>query len=593
MGGEREGGELAELVEIEKATARLQGRDPEQADAIVRARLDSIVEREARATQAQRVRDAARTRRRRRIVRVGLGMVAIGSVGAGAAVGVRAWLQRSGRDARLESALARLGSSARAAGFTLGGQELDVAGEGMRFEVAAGSCTAFVALREGQADAAPVRLARGSDGPVTIAGAATFCSCTREQVTFAVDVTGEGRRALRWSSVAAEAVGGVEGLAATPPEGLKLFVAERDRACAPEAFAAWSEATRALDVKLSTKDDPGVVALERRGLAGAGTLPAASRVGVVRAEPGQCYLVVRKSAAGDVELRDPRGRPLAGGPLAGVAFCAYANPGAYSLWHTASAQADHIVAAVAASRIGGTHGLRELGESLALEPFALVIVPSDLAADAAASLVASSVPADDVLRSAGGELASRTEHTVVAFTFLAQGQFTSGDAALPAACVPPLGPGTGIGGALCVEAGPQRWIAAAPGDVQGAASARRPHWLSLLADAREPEALRAMAGALVLGRRLGALGFEATTGVRATESATGAVVGGVAGRTQAVAIALTRAAPWVQPLQASEPWALDGPPGIVELLVDAEIALKAGTRLGDDAAGRRVVVWRR
>jgi hypothetical protein len=66
------------------------------------------------------------------------------------------------------------------------------------------------------------------------------------------------------------------------------------------------------------------------------------------------------------------------------------------------------------------------------------------------------------------------------------------------------------------------------------------------------------------------------------------------GKTEVVAVGITRSKPYLFPLSPSgATWALDGPIPIAPLAEGKTISLRSRASLGSDKASRRVVVFRR
>lgn len=589
--------EFDELVDIERATALLQNRDPSQAEAIVAARLSATTQRKDRDERVAKARADADRRRRAKLRNGALAVVGVGLAVAIAVPVSRSVMREASRAEALRAALTRASAGAVEAGFAKAGEWAELPPVGVNIDVAPGTCAAVVAVHEGDESSVRLRVERGLKGKFEGDGGLIWCACEKERVSVAVANAGEGRYALRWLSVTAERVGGVTALGVTKLTGFTPHVGEFDRSCSDQAFAAWSQVgDHGALPPLGAEPEGMARTLVGEGLEPAGLFPPDRRFGIVHADKGRCYFAAPDGGSGPISVRGPDGSVVVDATSKAVGFCAYADGQAPSLWREAGSTVRYVLFGAPANRLGGLAGLRELAFRLQLAPCELLALGDATNADAQAALDASGVTASSIELSKPQGLPGTFDHRVVAFSFRQGGSFRAGGSpAVAMACRPREDPTNRVDGHVCVQATPQPWIAEGNPALQAAAEASLPFWLTVLADTTEPEALEAMALGLALGRRLTLAGFEPTVTDGVQDAPTGATVNGRKNKKVVVALGITKARPWIQPLAplGARPWTLDGDPPLTELPADGKVELRAALSLGSDAANRRVVVWRR
>jgi hypothetical protein len=592
-------GKFDELVEIERATALLQGRDPRQAESIVAARFASKTQRQEREEMVAKRRDAARDRRRWKLRRAA--MAAVGALVVG---GVGYWLVGLGRGAAqradgLRAALTEASAATTELGFVLKDDWLDVGPDGASVEIAAGTCSAVVAVREGGGEGpVAVRVERALKGQVEGPGGQIWCACEPEKAKITLPRAGKARYALRWLAAPGAAVGGIDVLTAAPIRGFSAHVGELDHSCADEALGTWSTAAGHGDAP-SLPIELGGVARQLRleGLEPVGELPADRRFVVVRSVRARCYLAAPDGTPGAVSLRARDGSRLLGGTAKPLAWCNYGEDGPLSLWHDEGSQARYVILSAPAAAVGGNAGLRELGARLELHGLELVGPAEASSDDAVAALRASTVSDASIAAATGDGLPGKPGRVVVAFSLKREGSFQpAGKVPVPMACRPAPDEVVAVNAYVCVQTEAQPWRAGGPANGQAAAEAELPFWLAGIEDARDPAANEAATSLLALSRRLTLLGFEPTTTEGIRDTARGAVVSGRPGKKEALAVAITKARPWTHPLGplgSAPTWTLDGPLSPTAVAPEDSVELQTRDALGSDSGARRVVVWRR
>ncbi|MBW2455537.1 MAG: hypothetical protein JRI68_13540 [Deltaproteobacteria bacterium] len=583
-----------ELVEIERATARLRGLDPNQAEEIVRARFSAGAELVARTEHTDQIRAeiVAKKRRRRKVIL--LGAVGVAAVAAAAVPATRAVMAGLEEAAAFRQALSEAGASVVDAGFQQQADWLNLDESGVPFDMPGGTCSAVIGVGAGGVGVRSIRIERPS---ATLEGESgqIWCACADERVVVRPAPGAEGPiAARRWSS-SADATGGPEVLRAATIGGFTVHVDPTDLACASAAFESWASLGDNGKAPPLDAEVGGVAGkLLAAGWEPAGTLPASHSFVVLRPEPTRCLLAVPRGEPGKLSLRASDGTRWITETKAAPAWCGYGKAGTMSLWRNEPGGGDYALLSIPANRVGGMAGVVELTQSLGLEPLEPVVDAADLTADAVAALHASTVPASSTVRAVGGILAKKPKHRVVAFTQLEAGAFsvdTKPEARL--ACSPKRAPGASVQAFVCVQAKPQGWRSGGQAGRQAAAAGPLPAWLKILAEVPDPEAVDVMAKLLRLARLMAARGSEPTTTDGVKETVWGATVSGRPKKTEVVAVGLTRTRPWVHPLTDGEPWTLDGPVRFVKVTPDGYVKLKARRSLGHNAASRRVVVWRR
>jgi hypothetical protein len=596
--GKSDRGDFDELVEMERATALLQGRDPSVAESIVAARFATETQRHEREELLVKRREATLERQRAKRRRIGLGAVAAVVLGAVAywLVGVGSTMAK--RADRLRDALGQASTAASELGFSLKEDWLDVGPGGVTLDVPAGTCSAVVAVREEGGDGPfGMRIERALKGQVEGQGGLVWCACEAEKAKVTLPAADKTRHALRWLVVPGTTVGGIEVLASIPLRGFSTYIGEFDHSCADEAFARWSATAGHGDVvPLPAELDRVARTLQQEGLEPVGQLPAERKFVVVRSPRGRCTVAAPDVQLGGVSLRAQDGAALLVGTSKPFAWCTYGQDTTVSLWHEEGSQARYVLFSAAAVRVGGYAGLRELGARLNLGALELVASPESSAEDAVAALRASTVTDASIVTATEQGLPGNAGRLVASFSLRREGSFQpAGKLPMPIACRAKPDDSAPVNAYVCVQAQPQSWRPAGLAKGQAAAEAELPFWLSHLGGSADPGAIDAAASLLAFARRLALLGFEPTTTEGIRDTPRGAAVAGRSGKKEVVALAITKARPWIHPLSlpASEPWTIDGPLSAAALAADGSVELQTTAPLGADPSARRIVVWRR
>jgi len=584
-----------ELVRLERATAELQGRDPDQAEAIVAARFTSSAQRVERDRRVTQTREELRVRRRAarlRVLKIGVVVVLLG----GAAVPVtRMVMQGAERATAARAQLTGASSSAVTLGFTTKEDWLDLASGGAELSIAGATCSAVVAVRDGSTEPVKLRVDRGPLGQIEGRGGRIWCSCEPEKAVVVVVEPGDARHALRWLAVPAAVVGGLDLLGDHPPDGFTVYAGEHDRSCTDTAFAEWSAVAGHGDLDATPEAKEGPLAfLGGLGLEPLGQLSQGRRLAVIRLDEARCYLVVPVGERSEVTLRGQSGVRLAERKRNPIGWCNYRSAALASLWREPSATGHHVVLRVSAARVGGLMGLRETAEHAGLEGTELVVDGALAVDEAVAMLVASGVTESTIVKGTERGLPDTPERKLVAVVSRPGGAAEpAGTPAVPMACWPPIDQAGSLSPRACVQAKAQPWRVTGLTDGVVTAAADLPFWLLVLSETAEPDALAATAGVLAIARHLTLRGFEPTTTAGVQYTFYGARVGGVVGKKEFVAFAVSKSKPWIHPLGVGRPWTFTELPPITPLAPAASVEVRAAGSLGTDPGSRRVVVWRR
>ena len=585
-----------QLVEIARAEALLQHRDPEQAAQIARAQIlhrDTDADRRQRASVIDSAAAANAGRRRRR--RVVLGVAAV-IVVAAAVPASRLWLREKDRESRQRAQLSSLGKTAGPLGFREADQWLDVPPAGVTFQVPRNTCSALVAAREGEAAVTGLALERPGAAKVTASGGVVWCSCEPEKVTVTLPDGRGARVALGWLSAPTPATGGTEVLAASPPAGFQVVENLAALGCADAGFQGWAEKDGHGDLDPLPATRPGPTAdLVAGGFEPVGLFPGERAFAVVRGKQGRCYLAVPERGPGQLALRGPDGARLIEGAGGALVWCSHAADAVLSLWRAdrgpgapvavLGAPADRAGATLGATLALRRHGIRDVQTAL---------LPGELAADARAALIGSSVPAPSIAEADASGLPGKPGDRVVAFSLRGKlGMLAEVSPVVPSVCLPEADGGPPPLALLCVQARGQAWHRTADVQQQGAVEGVLPYWLAVLDGAGDEGALRAAAGILLFAERLSLLGFEPTTTDGVKDTPAGAVVSALGPKGAVVAVGLSKGQPWVSPLTDGPAWTLPGAPRVIQIPAGTTRVLRSPAFLAAPARERRVVVWRR
>jgi hypothetical protein len=586
-----------QLIEVARAEALLNQRDPDQAARVVRAQFThqgTEGERRQRAAVVDSaVRKGARARRKRRLrVAVTAAVVIAAAIPLG-----RLLLQENDRAGVIEVGLGTLAKPAAQLGFREQKSWLDVPAAGISFAMPADTCATLVAVREGASEALPLEIDRENATRISAPGGVMWCGCEAEKVTVTIPGAGTGgpRHALRWMSAAVGTVGGVDVLTTQSTAPYRLVVDAAARACADAGFRTWAELRGHGDVGALEARRAGVATeLAADGFEGAGLLTPEQRFGVVRAEKGRCYLAAPEAGPSEVTLRAPDGARLVGGAKGAVAWCAHAADGVFSLWRAEKATAPVVLMSAPADRVGGVTGVRAAARRHGLREVQVALLPEDLAKDARASLAAATVAPTSIDESDPTGLPGKSEHSVVAFALREKvAMLPEVRPVVPTGCQPELEATAPLRTFLCAETRAQVWHPGGDARQQGAAEGPLPYWLGIFGGATDEGALRAAATLMLFAQRMTLLGYEPTTSDGVKDSPEGGVLSGWVGKGDVVAVGISRAKPWMVPLTDGPAWTLEGPLRVLQIAVGATKTVRGAARLAADPKDRRVVAWRR
>jgi hypothetical protein len=555
-------------MEVERALSILHGRHPDA----VRAERETLHTLEAKKAEAEaRAALAGAEEKRRWIVRgvVGILLTAASVVG---------WMQYSHRAERakaVEAALAPALAPYLARGFSRVAPSR-FAQDDVELEGSEPSC--FIALASQSPGDGAIRIERPS-GALEGSDSIAWCTCGAERATARLrDPVSGGLVVLR---IGAPEVGGDHGLFFLDP--LPHVTAPPDE-CSHESLDAWIDKGAPVRATDGVLDEEMRGGLARAGFAAAGSAIPSLPFAVVRGVEDTCALAWSTAPEDQLSLRLPGGeRPVANvkGP---IGFCV-SRAQSLTVWRVGTGEV--VVERVGASRVGGTHGLREVSPRLGLPAGDAWVSESDLAWDASATLRASGVAAPDITVSTDGRAVNHARLVALSIA----GAFVRADAPQDKgySCEPPL---TNTSrNAVCVQPTALPWHIVGAVGKAGIAESALPFWMQAFTGMTDPDALAGQLSLVKLGRRLAADGFEATTLDGVTEVEGGAVVTGRAGDDAIVAVQLTRDAPWISPCGTGDAWPLDGDPAIVSLAPGAQVKLACSPRAAG-AKDRRTVVFR-
>lgn len=581
---------FAELVEIERASAKLHGRDPARAEETVRARLREIAdkaEREKR-NEAERRELEALARRRPFVIGAGIvgGVILLGSIGWGIAWGVA----RMKRAEAFTATFGEAGKGLTALGFSATEDWVDAEGETIVMAIPEKTCAAVIAVAEGSpalVDSELLRPSGTSRGP----GPHLWCSCAAEEAKVTLPA-GPEHVAVRLLTGDFASVGGAFALANEVPEEWKVTIGSGDGACAHEAAAIWvKEDDRAMPVPFPdhVAKNPRFVAA---GMEPAGLFPPDRPFVALPSAAATCYFAQPFGEGGKVQLRGEDGAPISEPTNQAFGWCHYGEATKLTLWREQGAEVPYVVTRASAKRVGGSLGLGELAARQGHDGATLLVLGGDLTKDAKAALVASSVGAATVVLGGPNGLPGGPDRRVVAATMRREGTLApAGD--IPRSCRPEPSPAAALSHLLCVQADAQPWRGSGEPGSWGAAEAELPVWLWELAKHPSPPLLDAMVSILVLARRLHQAGFEPTSVDGVEPTVWGAEISRRGKTTEVVAVAMTDKTPWFHPLTDGEPWGIGDAPQVVRMPEEGKLTLRAPKPLSYDPKAVSVVVWRR
>lgn len=564
---ERERAALAELVEVERAIAALEGRNVDNAEHLVAQRRDA--EKRRAALEQIIASSRAEMARRRKLLPYKIGAAVVG-LGAAAAVAIpagRALMTEVGvRDAA--EASARSLTAPFEGRFTvtrtaIGEPEIVISALPGRCYIVVG------ATPKGPARVRAERTAGAREAEASVG----FCACGAEEVR--VQVAGEQPTAAVVLEAKAGRVGGPDVLAAQPDRPAALFPETIDRACVDEAFDTWAEA----HPNEAAPPAPEQLSAEEKALASQRLAPvalsAADAPFVLLPRANDACFVATARGGATLHLREGGGDRPVEAKNGALGACMKDSAG-LSVWRDGAGEV--ALFRTARDRIGGLLGLREAAARAGVS-IAVWTPPEDLPADARAALVASGValPVSGLERKRGAAVAVSTG---------AQSMLVMDDLGAAVVCRPELV--AGASQALCLEARHGAFAPIRP--PEGVASGPSPLWLALPA-APDRAALERSLELLAFARRMTAEGFELTSLVGATFTPDGLEVTGRSGEKEVVALVTSSGPPYLHTLSDGAAWTLTDPRPIA-LTPGRPLRLKASPRFAGRAA-REFVVFRR
>lgn len=562
------------LGEVERAISILDGRHPDHA----RLQRETL--------QASRNRQAAldlesKKERGRLIRRTLVTAVTLAAVGSGGWFGYTTYKRRTMLEAMLDdpSAPYKMMGFAAFPAAQWGRQDLAEA------SVDTPSCIIAIGASAGGEAVLEVR----RDGErLQTKGSIGWCGCGPEHVTAEVTSGVEGQRAVRLLHMDAHAFGGAYVFAFAKARPSTLL----EGPCADEHLDGW----------LTEKHYPltamGAAWLEatpvRKKLRAAGFRPlaiaGASLPFVVAEPPPQSCVVAIPSDPDDVlALRIDGGTRVLTKVKGPLAWCD-AHASATTVWR--EGKGEIAVISVPARRIGGVLGLREVATRAGLGDLAVWLKSEDLGWDAAEAARASGISEPVVVDYLAAKHDAVNDARVVSVSASAGAAIApdSGSDLVFETCSPPLGHALQM---FCVQASPQRWRdTTAKGNAGGAESAL-PFWMSMLAKAHDPDAVRTEAQLFAFARRVAAEGFGPTVLEAVIEQPTGAEVLGRAGEDAIIAVGIEAVPPFAFTYSDGPAWTLSGEPRIVELAAGKHVSLTATPTPTAPKEARRTIVFRR
>lgn len=584
-----------QLVEIARAEALLNQRDPDAAAQVVRAQLVHQATERGRRERAAKIEAAATKAERRRRRRKIAGVASVVLVGLAGIPIARVMLRENDREEAVRAQLAALGKPAISLGFGVEKDWIEVPPAGVEIQIQHDTCAALVATREGGEGPLPFEVERTGAPEIKAAAGAVFCSCEGETVRVKPAEAGGARRALRWMAASIGAVGGIQVLAAQPAAGFQVTTDGAGEACADAGFRAWSAIAGHGDVSALDAARPGITQdLVADGFEPAGLFEGDHPFGVLRGKQGRCYVAAPEPGKVEIALHAADGTHLVEKAAGAIAWCNHATDAAYALWRAAKGSPPVVVLSAPADRVGGVGGARAAALRHGYREVQAALLPEEMSKDARASLLAATVPAASIQESDSAGLPGKGESTAVAFALRDKGVMLPGETP-PAAygCAPDADPGLALRASLCAQARPQPWHPGGDQKLLGGAEGRRPYWLDVFNDVTDEGALRAAAALMLFAQRLTLLGYEPTTSDGVKDTPEGAVISARPGKGEVIAVGISRTKPYLVPLTDGPKWKLDGPLRVITVAPGAPRTLRGDARLSPDPKARRVVAFRR
>lgn len=569
---DRERAALAELVEVERAIAALEGRNLDNAEHYIPLRRDA--EKRRAALEELIASSRAEIARRRRVLpyKIAAAVAAVGVAGAIAVPIVRSVTARldvrEAASAQVKALVAPFEGRFTVAPTVFGEAAFTI-------PAVRGRC--FVVVSASPKGAAHVRVER-TIGTRDADGSVGFCACGTEEAR--VTLTGPEPLASVVLDAPARRVGGADLLAVLPGRPGATFPETLDRPCAEEAFDAWAT-SRTTDAPAPEASAPAKDKLtaEEKALAAQGLVPvmlAPAGLPFVLAPPATdaCFVAVARGGA-PIRLRQSGGERPIDARNGALGFCARDTAG-LSVWREEATE----IALFRAprSKIGGLLGLREAAGRGGVS-ISVWTPPEDLEQDALAALTASGIAL-----SVGG--LERKRGAAVAVSTGARSMLAALDLGTEVLCRPELT--VGASQAFCIEARPGAFAPAKP--PTSMAAGPTPLWLAL---PPKPDAValdRALQ-MMAFARHMTADGFVLTSLVGASLKPDGLEVTARSGEKEIVALVTSSAPPYLHTLSTGAPWQLTAPRA-TPLVPGKPLRLKATPRFSGSGT-REFVVFRR
>ncbi|MEO6418196.1 MAG: hypothetical protein ABIP39_02235 [Polyangiaceae bacterium] len=565
------------LNEVERAISILDGRHPDHAR-LQRETLEASRKKRA-ALEVENTKE-----RRRAVRRAAIAVVTVAVLGSAGWLAYATYKQR----AKLEGMLDKPAAPFISMGFAAYPPPRYGPQDRVEASIDTPSCVIAVgASAFGDAVIDVQRDGEKSQGK----GSIGWCSCGPEHVKVQVTSGTEGQRSVRLLHMDAHAFGGtyVFSFANARPSTLL------EGPCAEEHLDGW----------LTEKHYP-VAAMPpewlaatpiRKKLRDAGFRPlaiAGAALPFVVAEPApqSCVLALPSDPDDILSLRIDGGTRVLSKVKGPLAWCD-AHASAATVWR--EGKGEIAVISVPARRIGGVLGLREVALRAGLGKLAVWLKSEDLGWDAAeaarASGISEPVVVDylaakhDAVRDARVVSVSATEGAVVAPD--------TGSDLVFASCSPPLDAKTRALQMFCVQASPQRWRDTGTKGSAGGAESALPFWMSNLAKAHDPDAVRTEAELFAFARRVATEGFGPTVLEAVIERPAGAEVLGRAGEDAIIAVGIEAQPPFVFTYSDGPTWTLGGEPRVIALEAGKHVVLTPTPTPSAPKEARRTIVFRR
>jgi hypothetical protein len=562
------------LGEVERAISILDGRHPDHAR-LQRETLEASKKKRAAL-------DVESRKDRRRVFRRALvNIITVVAVGTGGWFVYTTYKQRT----MLESILDKPAAPFATMGFVAfpaahwGRQDnVEASVDTPSCIIAIGASTAGEAVLDVRRDGETIR-AKGSVG---------WCTCGPERVRAEVTSGVEGQRSVRLLHMDAHAFGGTYVFAFAKARPITLL----EGPCADEHLDGWLTEKHypAAAMSATWLDETPL----RKKLRAAGFRPlaiAGANLPFVVAEPSpqSCVLAIPSDPEDVLSLRVDGGTRVLTKVKGPLAWCD-AHASANTVWR--EGRGELAVISVPARRIGGVLGLREVAARAGLGNLTVWLKNEDLGWDAAEAARASGISEPIVVDYFAAKHEAVKDARVVSVS-ATEGAVVAPDTGLDLVfetCSPPLRHGLQM---FCVQASPQRWRATTTKGSAGGAEAAIPFWMSMLAKAHEPDAVRTEAELFAFARRVATEGFGPTVLEAVIEQPGGAEVLGRAGEDAIIAVGIEAQPPFAFTYSDGPAWALGGEPRIVDLAAGKHVVLLPTPTPSAPKEARRTIVFRR